>query len=603
MGNDNNKSFFYTMKKNLQMYSSGDIENGVVEFYTTKIKNKHNGECAFCNGVASILEANNFPASLEAVIELFEVLLDQNTKDENGIVFTPRYITDYISQSVFSGLTEYNMSLSIIDPGCGCGMFLVSAAEYIHERFNVDIDTIIENNIYGIDLNDNNVRRCKLVLKLLSAKYNGNHQNVETRICCRDSLDSDWRDMFNVLSFDYVIGNPPYVNPHDMNKNTIAFLKSHFTTTKSGVFNIFYAFIEQSIKYLSDRGKLGFIVPNNFLSIKSALDLRSFIQKGGFLERIIDFGDNMIFRPVRTYNCIIFLSKKKHDDFQYAIVPTANNIEEMLKIIKFETANISRLDKNGWKLVDEKTHKNLSKIENQFLPIKEFIRTGIATLRDGVYLVEKDENGYFKNSTQGKMYIESDLVKPIYKIPDLKLSDSISDVTRYIIFPYVKTIAGYSLIDEETFSSAYPLTYSCLLNQKAELDSRDKGKGASQGWYAYGRTQGLNRYGKKLLFPTFANSPKFIYVNDEDALFCNGYAVFENDLIDLTVLQKILNSAIMLYYVSNTSYSIEGGYYCFQKKYIEKFSIPFLSDSNIEEIMALDGKDLDAYLWKLYGLE
>ena len=50
--------------------------------------------------------------------------------------------------------------------------------------------------------------------------------------------------------------------------------------------------------------------------------------------------------------------------------------------------------------------------------------------------------------------------------------------------------------------------------QRKDLDSRDKGKGARQGWYAYGRTQELNKYGKKLLFPTFANKPKFMYLNE-----------------------------------------------------------------------------------------
>ena len=59
------------------------------------------------------------------------------------------------------------------------------------------------------------------------------------------------------------------------------------------------------------------------------------------------------------------------------------------------------------------------------------------------------------------------------------------------------------------------------------------------------------------MFPTFANHPKFIYIDDENALFCNGYAVFENEQIPLVTLVKILNSSIMDYYISNTSYSID----------------------------------------------
>ena len=94
-----------------------------------------------------------------------------------------------------------------------------------------------------------------------------------------------------------------------------------------------------------------------------------------------------------------------------------------------------------------------------------------------------------------------------------------------------------------------------------------------------------------------------MYVDDEDALFCNGYAVFENDRYDLDILAKILNSRLMQYYVSNTSYSIEGGYYCYQKKYVERFSLPWLSEDKISFIRNASQHDLDEYLWSLYGLK
>ena len=135
------------------------------------------------------------------------------------------------------------------------------------------------------------------------------------------------------------------------------------------------------------------------------------------------------------------------------------------------------------------------------------------------------------------------------------------------------------------------------------MDLRDKGRPNPQGWYAYGRSQGLNKYGKKLLFPTFSNYPRFMLVNNEEALFCNGYGIFENEFIDLEILMKILNSSVMDYYIKNTSYSIEGGYYCYQKKYIERFSIPWLSDRQRTYIRNLCGNELDKYLWDLYELD
>ncbi|MDE7309965.1 MAG: Eco57I restriction-modification methylase domain-containing protein [Lachnospiraceae bacterium] len=129
-------------------------------------------------------------------------------------------------------------------------------------------------------------------------------------ICC-DSLKINWTEEFDVDSFSLIIGNPPYVNPHDINKETVQFLKKSFITTQSGVFNIFYAFIEKGLNYLEEDGILSFIIPNNFLTIKSASELRRLLQTRACIRRILDFGHNMLFKPVRTYNCIISIYCKK----------------------------------------------------------------------------------------------------------------------------------------------------------------------------------------------------------------------------------------------------------------------------------------------------
>ena len=597
-------STYAMLKKQLTEYSFSQIEDGIMRYclndYHCNDDHYNSQESA---EIEDILRKSNLDTDLETIIELFESLLEENNKDENGIVFTPQYIAEYIAKNLFEGLSEYDEGLSIIDPGCGCGIFLITAAEMISSKFNVGIDTVINNNIYGIDIDADNVRRCNLVLRLLCAKHGCNYNAVTPNVLCRDSLKCKWTVEFGVAAFDYIIGNPPYVNPHDMNKETVRYLKETFSTTQNGVFNIFYAFIEYAVSFLGDNGLLGYIIPNNFLTIKSALELREYLQVYRLPKRILDFGDNMVFKPVRTYNCILILSKQNDKEFEYCVMEKAEDISKKLSTISFEKMPYDSLDKNGWKLVDQVTFRNLRKIESQMISIKEFIRTGIATLRDGVYLVECDNNGYFRRIGTQKYYIESDLIKPIYKIPDLKQHDNIEDAKRYIIFPYVKSTNGYMLIDENVFLSSFPLTYACLSLQREELDSRDKGKGNPQGWYAYGRTQGLNKYGKKLLFPTFSNKPKFIYVDSEDALFCNGYAVFENDRYTLDVLQRVLNSQLMDYYISNTSYSIEGGYYCYQKKYVERFSLPWFSESDIEFILKASEEELNTFLWNYYNLE
>lgn len=596
-------SLFETLKKEFAAYDTHDIENGIM-CYVLEALNKsselYNGKVAI--KVCTTLKRHEMPTDLETIIEFFESLLDVDTKAENGIVFTPKFISDHIVDSVID-TTPWNETKKFIDPGCGGGIFLVSAAEKLYTEYGIGIDTIIENYIFGIDIEENNVRRCVLVLRLLSAKYGGKYNTVTCNIHCCDSLKTTWSSEFGVEEFSYIVGNPPYVNPHDLKPETVRFLKKTFKTTKAGVFNIFYAFIEHAMDNIASDGVLGYIVPNNFLTIKSAIDLREFIQSRRILSRVIDFGDNMVFKPVRTYNCILLLTNEKRNTFDYSVLEKLDDVEAELHNIPFSHMDTERLDVNGWKFVDDYTRRNLDKIEGKMIPIKPFIRTGIATLKDAVFMVQRDEKGYFKELWGEKLYIEDDLVKPIYKIPDLKLYDTIREAERYIIFPYVRAKQGYTLISEDAFQANYPLTYKALLHYKDELDSRDKGRPNSQGWYAYGRTQGLNKYGKKLLFPTFANHPRFMYVENEDALFCNGYAVFENDRYELDVLMKILNSSVMAYYVSNTSYSIEGGYYCYQKKYIERFSIPWFTEIQTDTIKALSGDELDRYLWSLYELD
>ena len=580
----------------LQVYNKEDIEDTIIAMYTDSAL------CPGGNQIKEIVTQFSIDLDMEAVIYIFEALLEKENIIENGIVFTPEYIASFIVKNVFDNVSEWSEKLRIIDPGCGCGIFLITAIEYLKNRFHVRVKDIVLNNIYGIDLEPDNVRRCKKIMKMLVTLDGDEISESEISVINANSLKQNWNKTFHAEGFDFIIGNPPYVNTHDMNNETILFLKENFKTTQTGVFNIFYAFIEHGMQYLKTSGKMSFIVPNNFMTIKSALNLRNYIQSNKALKQIIDFTDNMVFKPIRTYNCIIVLDKAENQAFQYAVLKKSDYPERLLERIEYNTMPLMRLDKNGWNLVDKKTYENLMKIENQVQTIKDFIRTGIATLRDNIYMVSKSEQGFYKIVDETRYEIDSGLVKTIYKIPELKKGERLEDVCRYIIFPYIECEQGYKIIPENILREQYSDTYRYLWSRKEELDSRDKGKGNPVAWYAYGRTQRLNRYGKKLLFPTFTNRPKFMLVKDEEALFCNGYGIFENEYLDLEELMAVLNSKVMEYYVANTSYAIEGGYYCYQKKYIERFSIPEFDEDERKLLRTGNRQEVDEMLLEKYDL-
>lgn len=129
-------------------------------------------------------EEINFPIDIEIIIDLFELLVDKETKTENGVVFTPKYISDYISKNTI----ERKQKCSIIDPSCGCGIFLISAAENLYKHTNMSYVEIFNDCIYGIDISPNNVRRCKIVIDLFVLMNGEDNALINAQIKQYDSL-------------------------------------------------------------------------------------------------------------------------------------------------------------------------------------------------------------------------------------------------------------------------------------------------------------------------------------------------------------------------------------------------------------------------------
>ena len=561
--------------------------------------------CSIVNGLDSAL-------SLKLMENIFEALIDEREKRENGIVFTPSYIADYIIRNTLDPQGCKNSH--VIDPACGSGSFLLLAAKHIARQHNQPICEIISKNIFGIDISADNVRRTKELLALLALSQGEDPTAIQFHIKTADSLSTNWHTLFETSAFDYVIGNPPYVNTHDLPKETVQYLKTSYETTKKGVFNIFYAFIEQSMRYLADHGVLGFIIPNNYLTITAAQDLRKYLSDNRYLSKIIDFGENMVFAPVRTYNSLLFLSKQKTEIFSYATIEKTSGMQRHLERLTLLSMPTEKLDSAGWNLLTEVERENIQKIESAGTAIKPLIRVGIATLRDHIYLVDgfdPERDMYYKKFEGEQYWIEPEITRDIYKVSNIKSERSLSEAKQHIIFPYTE-ISGttshssrsYQIIEEEVLSENYPHCYQYLCKCRGVLDKRDKGKGNAVAWYAYGRSQGLGYHQRKLLYPTFSLHPKFMLEANPSTLFCNGYAIMEAGKYKLEVLQKILNSKVMDYYIARTSYAIEGNYKCYQKKYIQQFAIPEFTQSDLAYLSKETiPSEIDAFLIARYHLK
>jgi REP element-mobilizing transposase RayT len=171
--------------------------------------------------------------------------LNVSKRKRDGVFYTPKYITKYIVENTVGNLcnekrselgideneylktrkgrttkklkelddklTDYRnwlLALTICDPACGSGAFLNQALDFlIREHRYIDElraqlldvpmifteveNSILENNIYGVDINDESVEIAKLSLWLRTAQKGRKLTSLNNNIKCGNSLIDD----------------------------------------------------------------------------------------------------------------------------------------------------------------------------------------------------------------------------------------------------------------------------------------------------------------------------------------------------------------------------------------------------------------------------
>ena len=165
------------------------------------------------------------------------------------------------------------------------------------------------------------------------------------------------------ITYDNIIMNPPYIRTRDLSIEYRNFIKNNFPEIKSGLVDIYYAFILKCIKLLKNDGIMISITPNTYLYNKSALNLRKYLFQNKYIKEIIDFKDKKVFKDASVYCCITIFTKENKDFLIY------NDKNILYRDININYSLFNNNNNENNKL------KNLCKISN-----------GIATLRDKIYI-------------------------------------------------------------------------------------------------------------------------------------------------------------------------------------------------------------------------
>jgi hypothetical protein len=269
-------------------------------------------------------------------------------RKQRGVYYTPAYIVDDINQQTLGRLLKGKtpteaLSLTILDPACGSGAFLIRAYQYLLDWHAENSDCqltfsqrkqILLQNIFGVDLDPSavEVSRIALLIKCIQGQvYPLQLPDLGNNIKCGNSLidgritaDRGWSKMSRnqrqkINPFDYqtefptifmqggfgaVIGNPPYLNSVEtttrMSNLLNQWTRQHYHSARGAV-DASILFQELGIRLNKPGGYSSMIVPNKFLSAPFGKAFRQFAASHCRLVAMADYSQARVFEDAAVY--------------------------------------------------------------------------------------------------------------------------------------------------------------------------------------------------------------------------------------------------------------------------------------------------------------
>lgn len=585
--------------------------------------------------------------SVNAEIEGVEFDKQKSKRKKDGVFYTPKYITKYIVENTvgklcdekkaelgfkeeeyFRGrkhrqkatvqklvavLDEYRdwlLQLTICDPACGSGAFLNQALDFLikeHQYIDElkakilggglqfpDIEnTVLENNIYGVDINEESVEIAKLSLWLRTAQPRRKLNDLSNNIKCGNSLIHSksiagpkafhWATAFAKIfvkgGFDVVIGNPPYVR-QELLTAIKPYLQKNYTVFESSQ-DLFAYFYERAIEILKPKGLFGFI-SNTFDKTKAAFNLREQLKSKITLSHYTDFTQVQIFDGATTYPVIIIAENTlplEDNRFKYTLIPKSLS-GKIIDIDSVNHININQTDLNSksWSFKSSDLTNILNKITDnpKINSVFEKSYRGIVTGYNDAFIIDKATKELLEKSHISS----SEIIKPLLEGRDLNKWNN-EDKQKYIIF----TRRGVKI-------NNYPAVKNYLLQFLERLTPRntpDIKIGRKKGPYEWYEIQdSIDYYEKfetpKIVWPNLQSSNKFSF--DEKNYYINAPSVILPNA-SLAIL-CILNSKLIWEFLKSICVIRSGGYIEVKPQYFEQIPIPNLKHEKIFEQKATE---------------
>ncbi|WP_066568582.1 TaqI-like C-terminal specificity domain-containing protein [Snodgrassella sp. CFCC 13594] len=413
----------------------------------------------------------------------------QSKRKKDGVFYTPKYITNYIVQNTIGKLCsdkkaeigildadyimdkkrqkktqeallqklkdyrEWLLAITICDPACGSGAFLNEALNFLMTEhayldelesklfggglvFQEVRNHILENNLFGVDINQESVEIAKLSLWLRTAEPHRKLSNLNENLKCGNSLIDeasvagdkafDWKyefpNVFKNGGFDVIIGNPPYGAKIDI-KQLSHLQKKYEGSGLNKIFSDTYVlFYILGLNHLiKDEGLLGYIAPNTWRTVINGNDFRQYLLKNFSIHKIVQHTEKVFTDATVDVDTIIIKNS----------ISENNDISVIIGSLKgdYKVNNVNQSE-----LLDQ-AFINLS-LSDYHIKIKKKIENQSYLVKD-LLLVKNGTKPYEKGKGQPAQTAETLKTKPFTS--EIKIDDSFSPLiggsnfNRYVI--------------------------------------------------------------------------------------------------------------------------------------------------------------------------
>lgn len=520
---------------------------------------------------------------------------------------------------------DWLLQITICDPACGSGAFLNEALNFLiaEHEYIVELETklfgsglpyadiensILENNLFGVDINEESVEIAKLSLWLRTAQPRRKLNNLNDNIQCGNSLIEDaevagekafnWQTAFPQVfekgGFDVVIGNPPYLRVQGLKTHFQDETKYYEENFQSATrrYDIYSLFIEKSSKIINSQGKVSFILPHKFLIVEAGHGIRSFLASKNLADSIIHFGEELVFADASTYTCIINLSLKSKDTLYFKSISP----KELFDKIEYKEVDYLDLNGDNWNLIDRDTYSLINKLSKEEFFLKDafnLIGAGIDSGVDDIFIISGEIKGEFfegySEYLNEKVRIEAEVMKPVLKGEDVK-KYSPPNSNNFMLYLHFHNGKKTVPFEEEYIESNFPLALSYMNKFKEEMIERKIRKKTNPTyWYSLHRSRDILTFeNEKIITPEISYGTNMFF--DEEGLFHNTKVYYlvkkESVLESYKYYLAILNSSIMWFFLKTTGYVLRGGYFTFKTKFLEPFPLPKIASVKNQSLIS-----------------